>query len=178
MIIRLKSLLNPLTVADRTVEDFQVHYQETQAYVRSVIYWMVRNQVVDDLVQETYMRAWKSYKRFDGDSSFKTWIYTIAKNVTFDYLKSAKRYEELSEEKLNSLPSHGIDKELEDLITKGLLSLNAEHRECLVLCYKLGHSSAEIAQLLKIPEGTVKSRLFYARDKFSEFLKRNGASYE
>tara|TARA_R110000868_G_scaffold117600_13_gene312430 strand:+ start:416 stop:952 length:537 start_codon:yes stop_codon:yes gene_type:complete len=178
MIIRLKSIFSPLPVADRSVEAFRVYYSETHAFVRSVIYWMVRNQAVDDLVQETYLRAWKSFSGFDGEASFKTWIYRIAKNVTYDFLKSNKKYEEASSEQLELIIAQGANPELEDLITKGLLSLNADHRECLVLFYKLGYTTSEIASLIKLPEGTVKSRVHYAKDKFSKFLERNGVRHE
>ncbi|MBH48359.1 MAG: hypothetical protein CME71_09350 [Halobacteriovorax sp.] len=178
MIIRLKSIFNPLPVTERSVEDFHAYYNETHAFIRSVIYWMVRNQAVDDLVQETYLRAWKSFSGFDGESSFKTWVYRIAKNVTYDFLKSSKKFEEASYEQLEQISGQSSDPELEDLITKGLLSLNADHRECLVLFYKLGYTVSEIAVLTKLPEGTVKSRLHYAKDRFSKFLEKNGVRNE
>jgi RNA polymerase sigma-70 factor (ECF subfamily) len=53
---------------------FKDYYDETNNFIRNIIYWNSRDQNIDDLVQETYLRAWKGFKKFDNQSSFKTWI--------------------------------------------------------------------------------------------------------
>ena len=66
---------------------FKEQYLKEKSFVRSSIYWMVNSSDVDDLVQETFLKAWKCFKKFEAKSSFRTWVYRIAMNITYDYLK-------------------------------------------------------------------------------------------
>jgi RNA polymerase sigma-70 factor (ECF subfamily) len=96
---------------------FKEQYVKERDFVRSSIYWMVKSSDVDDLVLETFLKAWRSFKHFEAKSSFKTWIYRIAMNTTYDYLKKSKvnipeLHEELTE-------SRELSIEMSDLISKG-----------------------------------------------------------
>lgn len=177
LISNIKKIFSPFvkTVDSSLLFEFKRHYEDSQEFVRASIYWMVRSDVVDDLVQEVYLKAWKNFNKFEGRSSFKTWIYRIAKNITYDYLKKEQnQFEELNEESLG----HQDELDFPDLITKGLMKLTIKKREVFILYYKLGHTTNEIAELLEISEGTVKSRLHTARDEFIVFLEENGVRHE
>ncbi len=173
MITKLKTLFNPLAFSnENTLEDFEVHYVETKDFVRTSIYWMIRSHQVDDLVQETYLKAWKNFKSFENKASFKTWIYRIAMNVTYDFLKKNKS--DLNIDDFQVVDTNKADIATEDLITKALLKLNDKQREVFVLFYKFGYTTKEIAQLVDVKEGTVKSRLHYAKESFEKFVKDVG----
>ncbi|MEE3080471.1 MAG: RNA polymerase sigma factor [Bdellovibrionota bacterium] len=166
--------------SDSKLRRFQTHYNETKDFVRTIIYWIVRSEVTEDLIQETYLKAWQRFDSFEERSSFKTWVYTIARNTAFDYLRKSKTdlslmkfgQEELAESIVNN------DETRKDLITKGLSLLDDNGREVFILYFKLGLTQAEISELLKIPQGTVKSRLHTAKNKFKDFLKENGVDHE
>ncbi|PIP88914.1 MAG: hypothetical protein COW01_04990 [Bdellovibrionales bacterium CG12_big_fil_rev_8_21_14_0_65_38_15] len=173
MITKLKTLFNPLAFSnENTLEDFQVYYEETKDFVRASIYWMIRSHHVDDLVQETYLKAWKSFKSFESKASFKTWIYRIAMNVTYDFLR--KKTNDLNIDDYQLVDTSKDDLTNEDLISKALLKLNENQREVFILFYKFGYTTIEIAELIEIKEGTVKSRLHYAKESFVEFVKEDG----
>ena len=173
MITKFKTLFNPLAFSnDNTLEDFEVYYLETKDFVRASIYWMIRSHQVDDLVQETYLKAWKNFNSFKNKSSFKTWVYRIAMNVTYDFLKKNKSDFNIDDCHLEN--ANNVDVATEDLITKALLKLNEKQREVFVLFYKFGYTTNEIAKLVEVKEGTVKSRLYYAKEIFEDFVKEVG----
>lgn len=173
MITKLKTLFNPLAFSnENTLEDFEVYYLETKDFVRASIYWMIRSHHVDDLVQETYLKAWKNFKSFESKASFKTWIYRIAMNVTYDFLR--KKTNDLNVDDYQLVDTSKGDLTNEDLISKALLKLNENQREVFILFYKFGYTTIEIAELIKIKEGTVKSRLHYGKESFVEFVKEDG----
>lgn len=147
---------------------------ENAEFIRTSIYWMVRNQNIDDIVQDTFLKAWKKFDSFNRKSSFRTWLYRIAMNTTYDYLRKNKNY---LESEVSSEIS-GDNNELKDLISKALHSLNLKHREAFILFYKFEYSQKEVAETLSISEGTAKSRIHYAKEKFTTFLKNNGVENE
>ncbi len=155
---------------------FKNYYTADEGFVRSSIYWMVNSSDVDDLVQETFLRAWKSFRKFDNKSSFRTWIYRIAMNVTYDYFKKNKVHLEGFNEEYVGKENPEI--ELSDLISKGLMTLSLEQREAFSLHYQLGLKYLEISELLQIPVGTAKSRVSSAKKIFVDFLNENGVENE
>ena len=139
------------------LDDFEILYREHRGYVRAVIYWLVREDTIDDIVQETFVKAWKNYGKFNHDSSVKTWLYRIARNCAIDYLRKENK-EIDSDHHVEGYESHN---EMKDIISKGLKKLSLEQREVFILYYKFGNTSLEISEILSIKEGTVKSRLSY-----------------
>ncbi len=176
MIKILKDILTPLSEESlqEKKEVFNKLYYDNADFIRSAIYWMVRNQNVDDIVQDTFLKAWNKFDSFQNQSSFRTWLYRIAMNTTYDHLRKNKVTLE------NEIDSVSIneDSELKDLISKALLRLSLKHREVFILFYKFEYSQKEIAETLSISEGTAKSRIHYAKDKFTTFLKDNGVENE
>ena len=174
MITKIKSLITPsIRDNNEVLMEFKSLYEEHHLYVRNVIYWMIRSDDVDDLVQETFVKAWKSFSKFKSESSFKTWIHRIAINTVYDFSrKNARPVMAFQDESVVS------DQSTKDLISKALLSMDFKYRELLVLSYKFEYTNKEIAELLDFKEGTVKSRLHSAKKEFSSFCKKEGAFNE
>jgi RNA polymerase sigma-70 factor (ECF subfamily) len=139
-----------------------------------------------DLVQEAFVKAWQSLKRFKGESGFYTWIYRIAVNRTLNFLKSPKNRRHWS---LNDLDS-GVDNnreltalvsnqtprrevklaELQEKLNEALQQLSDVHRAVVVMHDIQGMPHDEIAEILDCNPGTVRTRLFYARQQMQGIL--------
>jgi RNA polymerase sigma-70 factor (ECF subfamily) len=161
-----------------------------QRRLYSVCFGILRNQDdAMDMVQETFIRAYRNLDRFEGNSSFYTWAYRIARNVCIDHIRKAKRHREVdyddtwsghqeASEQHSLLPSRlDIDparvasrKELAAQLEKALDTLSPKHREILLLREIEGMAYADIAALLEISIGTVMSRLFFARKNMQQAL--------
>ncbi len=150
-------------IIDREGDDpsllFKSYYEETKDFVRTVIYWNTRLDNIDDLVQETYLKAWKSFSKFEKRSSFKTWIYRIAINVARDNIPKKVI-------KLDVEISHELNIELKDIIDRSLLGLSTNQKELFILFYKLDYSFREISELTNQAESTVKSKVYKAKEIF------------
>ena len=128
-----------------------------------------------DLAQEAFLKAWRSIKRFQGGSSFYTWLYRITTNVTIDSLRrKCRRNEvELDDAIPSSLPSPRANyrrTEISEHINAALAQLTPEHRAVIVLKEIEDLQYHEIAEILGISVGTVMSRLFYARKKLQSLF--------
>lgn len=153
-------------------EEFQELYRTHFHRVRRVLSGMTgSNAVAEELTQEAFLKAWSSLSGFGFRSTLKTWVYTVAINVGRDWLRSHKniKMSELFEE--GSLESLSPESRA---VQESLLETDEESREILVLTYYEGMTSQEISKVLKIPEGTVKSRLHYAKSKLQPLLVSKG----
>ena len=142
-----------------------------------------------DLSQETFLRAWRGLASYRSDSAFSTWLYRLASNVCIDFLRRQKKQkvvplyhtDDEEEERELSLPQPGpgpeeqILRQLEqEQVAQALAQLEPEYRQALTLCVIQGLSYTEIAQVLGIKEGTVKSRIARAREKMRNILQKSG----
>ena len=142
---------------------------------------LVRDEATaEDLISEVFLDVWRQAGRFEGRSAVSTWLLAIAR---FKALSALRRRpdEELDEETAEAIedPSDDPEVSLEKkdksvLIRKCLTGLSAEHREIIDLVYYHEKSVEEVAQIVGIPENTVKTRMFYARKKLAELLKAAG----
>jgi len=166
-------------------QSFRQLYRRHQQRVRSTLYQLCGASSLDDLVQEVFLRAWKGLPGLRQTSQFSTWLYRISWNVACDQRQQfAKTRREqsllynqqamrnaviLQQEAPNLMHLH-----YQDLVQRGLRELSFEHRAVLVLHDLEEVPQKEVAEILGIPLGTVKSRLFHARDKLRQFLKQQG----
>jgi RNA polymerase sigma-70 factor, ECF subfamily len=141
--------------------------------------WLLRNeQDAQDVVQEAYLRAFKSFGGFHG-SNGRAWLLTIVRNTSYTLLKKNRAVDltttfddEIHATGHKSASPAAILEHAEDaeLIRKAMDELPAEFREILTLRHQEGLSYKEIGEIVKIPAGTVMSRLARARAKLKEYL--------
>jgi len=157
-----------------------------------MIYHMTSNKEdANDLMQDVFAKAFRSLSRFRGKSSFYTWIYAIGTNMTLNFLKKRKRRAAWSLDDLDSgiqnddamvdiahsaNPRHQSDvNELQKKLNEAMQSLSDDHRAVVTMFDIQGIPHAEISKILKVSEGTVRSRLFYAHQQLQghleEFIK-------
>lgn len=134
-------------------------------------------EMSDDITQDVFIKAYSHFETFQGNASIKTWLLKITRNTSYNYLKSAffkkvTLVDFLSPKHTSpSTEQEFFDRQFTDEIWEAVMALPSKFREVLILDAKYELSIDEIANLLKIPEGTVKSRLYRARSKMSEWLK-------
>ena len=135
----------------------------------NIVYGMVRDEHdAWDLAQEAFVKAWKAIDRFEGRSSFYSWLYSLTMNVTIDFLRLRRRREEveLDDAIPSTLPGPRVNcqhAEIQAQLNAALAKLSPEHRAVIVLKELEGLQYHEIAEVLHLSIGTVMSRLFYAR---------------
>jgi len=152
--------------------------------IYNFVYRFVNDRdTADDITQETFVKAWKNLQRFDKNKNFKTWLFTIAKNTTFDWLKRKKEIpfssfkndegeswlENISSDEIlpdEILERENIAEELEEILSK----LPPHYRAVLFLRYKENFSLHEIAEILGEPYNTIKSRHQRGLGKLKEML--------
>lgn len=143
-----------------------------------------------ELTQETFFNAWRGLPNFHADSKFSTWLYRLATNATIDFLRREKRRRAVSTVSLSTeedpervwdipdrrfTPQNELERtEFREAIQRGLTQLSDEHRQVLVLRELNGLSYTEIAQVLDLEEGTVKSRISRARLALRKILLADG----
>jgi RNA polymerase sigma-70 factor (ECF subfamily) len=158
-------------------EAFDELVSKYRAKIFTMVYGMVRNEHdASDLAQEGFLKAWRSIHRFDGRSSFYTWLYRITVNLTLDSLRRKGRCQEveLSDAIPSFVPGPGVNyerAEIREQVNAALAQLSPEHRVVVVMRELEDMQYHEIAEVLNLSVGTVMSRLFYARKKLQSILK-------
>jgi RNA polymerase sigma-70 factor (ECF subfamily) len=137
-----------------------------------------RYENVEEIINDTFMVVWQRAKDFRGASRVSTWIIGIAYRVG---LKSLRRHDGLLHaQNVDELPEQTSDPtqetEMRDWLARGLDQLPLEQRLTLELAYHMGHSLEEIAVITDCPVGTVKARMFHAREKLRRYLPALGGS--
>ncbi len=127
-------------------------------------YWLCRDRfVAEDLVQETFTRAWKSWDKLRDDTAAKSWLYTILRNEHVR-LFQRKRLDIDENQELDELADHSTGSLVQELeIRDALRALAPGYREPLLLQILGGYSCAEIAGIMSLSEGAVMTRLTRAR---------------
>lgn len=118
----------------------------------------------EDVVQETLLRAWRNPKVLDQtQGSARGWLLKVAHNIAIDQWRARQVRPEFSAEELPERAVDTTDAVVQSwLVTDALGRLSFAHRQVLVECYYGGRSTAQAADRIGVPEGTVKSRLHYA----------------
>ncbi|MEM9509554.1 MAG: sigma-70 family RNA polymerase sigma factor [Cyanobacteria bacterium P01_E01_bin.35] len=171
---------------------FRLLYQRYQQRVRSTLYQLCGSASLDDLVQEVFLKAWKGLPKLRTPKYFSTWLYRISWNVATDQRRKLARIKEKisinenSWEKEPQIPGKLIDVQdspnlmhlhYRDIVQRGLSNLSFEHRAVLVLHDLEDLPQKQVAEILNVPVGTVKSRLFHARNSLKKFLEQQGISF-
>lgn len=136
------------------------------------------DQLLADVMQESFLRAWRTIPSFRGESSFRTWLYRIAYNLAITESKRTRREtptlnEPNHADPLQSHLSERLEQEAEQRDVQGAIaSLPQEDRELVTLLYRDRLTYIEISDLLGIPVGTVKVRLHRARVRMRDYLEK------
>ncbi|MBE9194520.1 sigma-70 family RNA polymerase sigma factor [Synechocystis sp. LEGE 06083] len=171
-------------------EAFRQLYRRYQAKVRSTLYQLCGQDQLDDLVQEVFFKVWKGLPKLRNHNFFATWLYRITWNVAQDARKQLGRSRQRIHQPSSALADNEGEISLQlsrpedspdllqlhyqDLVQQGLATLSFEHRTVLVLHDLEDLPQKTIAEVLNLPGGTIKSRLFYARRAMREFLQQQG----
>ena len=134
-------------------------------------------ELSDDLAQDTFLKAYTNLASFRNLANFSTWLYRIAYNVFYDYIRSLKESQSIDDverEVENLYHQHANDGSIKADVTQALGQLNPKERECIILFFMEERQIKEIADITGMPEGTVKSHLSRGKDKMTAFLKQNG----
>ena len=159
-------------------------YQER---IYATIYHMTANhEDANDLAQESFIKAYQALRSFKGDSSFFTWVYRIAVNKTINFLKQRKARAHMSLNDLDFSAEHDPDlvalicektprreihlSELQEKLNAAMQKLSEVHRLVVTLHDVQGLSHEEIGKIMDCNTGTVRSRLFYARQQLQAYL--------
>ena len=185
-----------LALVNRAKEEDAAAYDQLvrkyQERIYATVYHMTSNhEDANDLTQETFIKAYRALKSFKGDSSFYTWIYRIAVNKTINFLKQRKNRVHMSLNDMDFNAENDPDMvalvsektprrdlgiaELSEKLNAALQKLSEPHRMVVTLHDVQGLSHDEIAKIMDCNVGTVRSRLFYARQQLqatlSDYLK-------
>ena len=180
MVLVKRALKGDLSAYDDLVR----RYQER---IYATIYHMTSNhEDANDLAQEAFIKAFQALRSFKGGSSFYTWVYRIAVNKTLNFLKQRKNKTHMSLDDLDFNAEHDPDlvalisdktprreaglAELQEKLNAAMQKLSEPHRLVVTLHDVQGLSHEEIAKIVDCNAGTVRSRLFYARQQLQAYL--------
>ena len=136
--------------------------------------------LAEDLISDVFLDVWRQAGRFEARSAVSTWLLAIARFKALSALRK-RPDEELDEEAAGNIwdtadtPEVALQKkDKSEILRECLKSLSPDHREIIDLVYYHEKSVEEVAEIVGIPEATVKTRMFYARKRLSELLKAAG----
>jgi RNA polymerase sigma-70 factor (ECF subfamily) len=168
-------------------EAFRHIYRHYQQRVRATLYQLCGQTMLDDLVQEVFLRVWRGLPKLRNSEQFGTWLYRLTWNVAMDERRQLGKQPvrdwdspAKQEQFWDSFPAteattpNLLRLHYQDVLQQGLQSLSLEHRAVLILHDLEDLPQKEIAHILQIPLGTVKSRLYYARHTLKQFLQNQG----
>ncbi len=176
----------------RTQEGDVVAFDQLVVKYTPRLYGLVYNMTsnhedTNDLLQDVFSKAYKSIRGFRGKSSFYTWIHSIAVNMTLNFLKKRGRRFNLSLDDVDasiqndkefleltqtSSPVREADlAELQVRLNEAMMKLSDEHRAVVTMFHIQGMPHADISKILRVSEGTVRSRLFYANRQLQNYLE-------
>ncbi len=164
------ALLVAIATGDRlALEELYLSYHRRLA--RFLSRFTPRYENIEEIINDTFMVVWQSAKDFRNASQVSTWIIGIAYRTA---LKSFRRQKYHTVASLEDYPEQTVDPtfdaEVNDWLKSGLSRLPIEQRLTLELAYHMGHSLEEIAAITDCPVGTVKARMFHAREKLRQYL--------
>jgi RNA polymerase sigma-70 factor (ECF subfamily) len=168
---RDNALLAAIAAGDRrALEELYLSYHRRLA--RFLSRFTPRYENVEEIINDTFMVVWQNAKDFRSASQVSTWIIGIAYRTALKSFRRQKNHAGTGS--LEDYPEQTVDPtldaEVHDWLKHGLSRLPIEQRLTLELAYHMGHSLEEIAVITECPVGTVKARMFHAREKLRQYL--------
>ncbi|HLH90435.1 MAG TPA: sigma-70 family RNA polymerase sigma factor [Xanthobacteraceae bacterium] len=172
-------LIGRIAKGDRLA--MQVLFARHHVRVYRFVLRLVGNPTVaEDLISDVFLDVWRQADKFEGRSAVSTWMLAIARFKALSALRK-KPDEELDDETAETIedtsdnPEVTLEKKDKSAVLRQCLEkLSPEHREIIDLVYYHEKSVEEVAEIVGIPENTVKTRMFYARKKLAELLQAAG----
>jgi RNA polymerase sigma-70 factor, ECF subfamily len=167
------------SAANGNTESFRSIVGQYQGFVFALVRRFVRSRPdAEDIVQEVFIRLWKNLRSYKTDMKFSTWLYRITVNKCFDYLKSGEFKSGRQSGSADQLVIAGgrsadeplINAELKDAVEACAASLTPKQKAVFFLRDVEGLEMNEIAEILAMSTGNIKSNLYYARVKMAELL--------
>jgi len=181
-----ESLVKAITDGNKELyAEIVKRYQEKLIrYARGILNG--NQSAAEDVVQETFIKAYMNLKSFKIDRKFSSWIYRITHNEAVNYIKKHKKEIQHDDEEWESKivdyrPSQADEVEKmfsKKVVKKSLLKLDLKYREPLMLYIYQGSSYEEIGEILKMPIATVGVRIARAKQQLKTILKQEGINYE
>ena len=176
---RIRELLVRIGRQDQAA--FQELYKAFSRKVYAYVLNMLKDQTrAEEVLVDTMYEVWRNPSRFRGDSQFSTWLIGIARNKSLLVYRS-RRADEIHDDLDDIAETEASDepdsfavlaqKQRREGVQHCMGKLSDEHRECLHLVFYEGFSLNEVAEVQKVPENTVKTRLFHARQKIKNCLR-------
>lgn len=135
----------------------------------------------DEAAQEAFVAAWRALPNFRGDAKFSTWLYRLTTNAAIDVMRREKRHQTAGDGEMIDVaddadsPQETVERtEQQEAVQKALSTLREEYREILLLRYMEELDYSEIAEVLQLPSGTVKSRINRAKAALKAALLKSG----
>jgi RNA polymerase sigma-70 factor (ECF subfamily) len=174
-----RQLLERIAARDQTA--LRALYARHQGRVFRFVLRLVRQEAIaEELTNEVFLEAWRNAGTFEGKASASTWLLSIAHHRAVSSLRKRREVawnEETAAEIADTdddpeVVAQKADKSVQ--LRRAMDQLSPEHREIIDLVYYHEMSIAEVSEVVRIPENTVKTRMFYARKRLSEILKTAG----
>jgi len=165
--------------------DKEKAFRNLLKYYNERLYYHIRSIVIDhedanDVLQESLIKIWKALNNFRGDSALYTWLYRIATNESLNYLKAQKKkqLQALNSENEFLLSKLRVDEyfsgdEIQLKLQKAILTLPNQQRLVFNMKYFKSMKYTQIAEILELSEGTLKTHYHLAVKKIKEYLKQN-----
>jgi RNA polymerase sigma-70 factor, ECF subfamily len=174
-----EALIGRIAAGDKLAMQVLFARHHVRVY-RFVLRLVLNESSAEDLISEVFLDVWRQAAKFEARSAVSTWLLAIARFKALSSLRK-RTEEELDEDAAAAIEDPGDDPEVAvqkkdkgELLRKCIAQLSAEHREIVDLVYYHEKSVEEVAEIVGIPENTVKTRMFYARKRLSELLKAAG----
>lgn len=185
------------TLVERALCGDDYAFEQLMQKYRNALYHHIRRMVrtrveVDDLVQESFIKAFSALSSYSTQYAFSTWLYKIATNHTIDYLRKRKLHTYSIDKPLNTkegemeyeLPDttyrpdrHIVEDQRRDLIQEAIDALPPKYYRVIVMRHQQEKTYDEIARELNLPLGTVKAHIFRARELLNKYLRNKRGSF-
>lgn len=158
------------------LEEMMTHYGTT--VIRTAYFYTGDRHLAEDISQDVFVRAYRNWHNFRGESSVKTWLARITVNVCRDRMRLRMTTEEPTDpDSMHGIQPAGVEEEVMQRLSRStilqhVMRLPVKYREAIYLFYYLELSTKEIAETIGAPEGTVRGRIHRAREKLANQLLR------